>query len=183
MSPPCCIIAGTLSMFSAWGCAPVSSLGSVRGNTVPRDSIDPYTPGGRDGIGYCDLCWSFHSISSQLPVDTKKYFSTVEWILTILPWQWWKNDQFKKRMCLLKIELDWKNSKKIRIIWIDSGMNTKQQELDWWIRGWIPNDGNYMDGFWDEFLTMRITWMDSGMNSKQWELYGWIRGWILNNEN
>ena len=49
-----CIIAGTLSMFSARGCVPVSSLGSVRGNTVPRDSIDPYIPGSRDGIGYYD---------------------------------------------------------------------------------------------------------------------------------
>ena len=51
-----CIIAGTLSMFSARGCVPVSSLGSVRGNTVPRDSIDPYTSGGRDVIGYYDHC-------------------------------------------------------------------------------------------------------------------------------
>ena len=45
-----CIIAGTLSMFSARGCVPVFSLGSVRGNTVPRDSIDLYTPVSRDGI-------------------------------------------------------------------------------------------------------------------------------------
>jgi len=43
-------------MFSARGCVPVSSLGSVRGNTVPRDSIDPYTSGGRDVIGYYDHC-------------------------------------------------------------------------------------------------------------------------------
>ena len=58
-----CIIAGTLSMLSARGCVPVSSLGSVRGNTVPRDSIDTYTLGSRGGIGYYDPGRSFHSIS------------------------------------------------------------------------------------------------------------------------
>ena len=68
----------------------ISALGSVRGNTVPRGSIEPYTPGSRECIGYYDLCRSCHSISSLLPVDTKKYIPTVRWILTvlksILPW-------------------------------------------------------------------------------------------------
>jgi len=43
-------------MFSVRGCVPVSSLGNVRENTVPRDSIDPCTSGGRDVIGYYDHC-------------------------------------------------------------------------------------------------------------------------------
>ena len=30
---------------------PIFALGSVRGNTVPRDSIDTYTPGSRECIG------------------------------------------------------------------------------------------------------------------------------------
>ena len=41
----------------------ISALGSVRGNTVPRDSIDTYTLGSRGGIGYYDPGRSFHSIS------------------------------------------------------------------------------------------------------------------------
>ena len=60
----------------------IFAQGSVRGNTVPRDSIDMYTPGSRECIGYYDLCRSCHSISSLLPVDTKKYIPTVRLILT-----------------------------------------------------------------------------------------------------
>jgi len=47
----------------------IFALGSVRGNTVPRGSIDPYTPRSRECIGYYDLCRSCHSISSLSPVE------------------------------------------------------------------------------------------------------------------
>ena len=33
----------------------ISALGSVRENTVPRGSIDTYTPGSTECIGYYDL--------------------------------------------------------------------------------------------------------------------------------
>ena len=58
-----CFIAGTLSMFSARGCVPVSSLGSVRGNTVPRVSIDPYTPWEQ---GWDWILWSLLIISFNI---------------------------------------------------------------------------------------------------------------------
>ena len=50
-------------MFSARGCVPVSSLGSVRGNTVPRDSIDPYTPWEQ---GWDWILWSLLIISFNI---------------------------------------------------------------------------------------------------------------------
>ena len=55
----------------------IFAIGSVWGNTVPRDSIETYTPGSRECIGEYDLCRSCHSISPLLPVDTKKYIPTV----------------------------------------------------------------------------------------------------------
>ena len=64
-------------MFSARGCVPVSSLGSVRGNTVPRDSIDPYTSGGRDVL---DI---------MITVDHFiQYHSCCQWIQTNTSLQW-----------------------------------------------------------------------------------------------
>ena len=65
-SPRADICPRECSWYSPKGVYLIFAQGSVRGNTVPRGSIDPYSPGSRDGIGYYDPCWSFHSISSLL---------------------------------------------------------------------------------------------------------------------
>ena len=83
-----CIIAGSWSMFSALGWILDICHREWVGNTVPRVNIDLNTPGSREGIGYYDLCRSFHSTSSLLPVDIKKYIATVglTMLKSILPW-------------------------------------------------------------------------------------------------
>ena len=57
-----------------------------------EEEISQYTPslGCKECIRKCDLCISYHSTSSLLQVNIRKYIPTVRWILTvlksILPW-------------------------------------------------------------------------------------------------
>ena len=46
----------------------IFALEIVRGNTVPRGSIDPYTPGSGECFGYYDFRRSCHVIQYIIPV-------------------------------------------------------------------------------------------------------------------
>ena len=85
--------------FSAQGCVPDICPRECIKNTVPS------TLPREQGVYW--ILWSLkimtYNRSSMLPVNTKKYIPTVQWILTvlkpILPWWWWEN--VSSHFCLL----------------------------------------------------------------------------------